>query len=133
MFNSATPWAAASQSLLSSTIFWSLLKFMSIESMMLSNPLILCHSCLLLLSIFPSIKVFSHESTLPIKWPKYWTFKFSKSFQVFLRVDFPQNWLLFSPCSPSDAHKYSPAPHFESISSSVFSILYGPTLASVHD
>ena len=73
-----TLWIAAHQALLSFTISWNLLKFMSIESVMLSNHLILCHP-LLFLSIFPSIKVFSSESALPIRWPKYWSFSFSIS------------------------------------------------------
>ena len=72
-----TPWTAAHQAPLSCTISWSLLKFMSIESMMLSNHLILCHPLLLLPSIFPSIRVFSNESALRNRWPKYWSFSFS--------------------------------------------------------
>ena len=74
----ATLWTAAHQVSLSSTICWSLLKLMSIEIVMPSNHLILCCS-LLLPSIFPSIRVFSHESALHIKWPKYWSFNFSIS------------------------------------------------------
>ena len=66
------PWTAARQASLSFTIFWSLLKLMSIESMMPSNHLILCHSLLLMPSIFPSIRIFSNESALCIRWPKYW-------------------------------------------------------------
>ena len=73
----ATPWIAACQASLSFTISWSLLKLMSIESVMPSNNLILCGLLLLLPSIFPSIRVFSHESALHIKWPKYWSFNFS--------------------------------------------------------
>ena len=65
------------QASLSSTISWSWLKFMSIESMMLCNHLILCYPLLLLPSIFPSIRAFSNESALPIRWPKYWSFSFS--------------------------------------------------------
>ena len=65
------------QALPSSVISWSLLKFRSIESVMLSNRLILCHPFLLLLSIFPSMRVFSNELTLRIRWPKYWSFSFS--------------------------------------------------------
>ena len=61
------------------TIFWSLLRFMSIELVMLSNHLILCHLLLLLPSIFPGIKVFSNESALRIRWPRYWSFSFSIS------------------------------------------------------
>ena len=64
---------------LSSTIFWSLLKFMPIESVMPSNHLILCHPLLLLPSIFPSMRIFSSESVLHIRWPKYWRFSFSLS------------------------------------------------------
>ena len=77
--NSAVSWAAAHQISLSFTISWSLLKFMSIESMMSSNHLILCHPLLLLPSVFPSIRVFSNQSALPIRWPKYWSFSFSIS------------------------------------------------------
>ena len=73
-----TPWTVACQASLSFTISWSLLKFMSIESMMPSSHLILCHP-LLLPSIFPSIRVFSNESALRIRWPKYWCLSFSIS------------------------------------------------------
>ena len=75
----ATPWTAAHQASLSFTISQSLLKFTSIESVMLSNHLILSCPLLLLPSIFPSIKVFSSESALRIRWPKYWSFSFSIS------------------------------------------------------
>jgi len=74
-----TPWTAACQASLSFTISQSLLKFMSIESVMPSDHLILCCPPLLLPSIFPSIKVFSNESALSIRWPKYWSFIFSIS------------------------------------------------------
>ena len=74
-----TSWTAACQASLSFTIFWSLLKLMSIESVMPSNHLILCHPLLLLPSIFPSIRVFSNESALCIRWPKYWSFNFNIS------------------------------------------------------
>ena len=73
----ATPWTAAPHASLSITNTWSLLKLMSIELVMPSNHLILCHPLLLLLSILPSIRVFSNESLLRIKWPKYWSFSFS--------------------------------------------------------
>ena len=75
---SGTPWTAACQASLS-FISWSLLKLMSIESVMPSNHLILCHPLLLLPSVFPSIRVFSNESGLHIRWPKYWSFCFSIS------------------------------------------------------
>jgi len=73
----ATPWTAARQVSLSITNSWTLLKIMSIESMMPSNHLILCHP--LLPSILPSIRVFSSESVVQIRWPKYWNFSFSIS------------------------------------------------------
>ena len=75
----ATPWTAASQASLFCIISWGLLKLMSIELMILSNCLILCHLLLVLPSIFPSIRVFSNESALHIRWPKYWSFGFSIS------------------------------------------------------
>ena len=83
-----TPWTAARQASLSITNFRSLLKLMSIESVMPSNHLILCCPFLLPPSIFPSIRVFSNESVLPIRWPKYWSFSFNQSFQWIFRTDF---------------------------------------------
>ena len=71
-----TPWTAACQASLTITNFWSLLKFISIKSVVSSNHLILCCPLLLLPSTFPSIRAFSNESVLPIKWPKYWSFSF---------------------------------------------------------
>ena len=75
----ATPWTEACQASLSITNSWSLPKLMSITLVMPSNHLILCHPLLLLPSIFPSIRVFSSESVLCIRWPKYWSFSFSMS------------------------------------------------------
>ena len=75
----ATPWTAPCQASLSFTISWHLLKLISIESMMTSNCLVLCHPFLLLPSIFPSIRVFSNESVVRMRWPKYWSFSFSIS------------------------------------------------------
>ena len=75
----AIPWTTAHQASLSFTISQSLRKLMSIESVMPSNHLVLCHSLLLLPSVFPSIKVFSNDSTLRIRWAKYWNFSFSIS------------------------------------------------------
>jgi len=77
--NSAIPWTAARQASLSITNSWSLLKLMSIESVILSNHLILCHPLLLPPSIFPRIRIFSNDSVLHIRWPKYWSFSFSIS------------------------------------------------------
>ena len=74
-----TPWTAAHQASLSITNSWSLLKLMSIESVMPSNHLILCHPLFLLPSIFPSIRVFSNESTLRMRWPQYWSLSFNIS------------------------------------------------------
>jgi len=74
-----TPWTVAHQASLSFTISWSLLKFMSFESVILSSHLILCRLLLLLPSIFPSIRVFSSKLALCISWPKYWSFSFSMS------------------------------------------------------
>ena len=75
----STPWTAAHKASLSIINSWSLLKLMSIESVMPSNHLILCYPLLLLPSIFPSIKVFSNESALHIRWPKCWSFSFNIS------------------------------------------------------
>ena len=88
-----TPWTTACRDSLSFNIFRSLLQFMSIESVMLSNHLILCRLLLLLLSIFPSIRVFPNESALCITWPEYWSFSFSitpsseYSGLIFFRMD----------------------------------------------
>ena len=74
-----TPWTAACQAFLSFTMSWNLLKFVSIQSVILSNDLMLCFSLPLLPSIFPSVRVFSNESALHIGWPKYWSFSISTS------------------------------------------------------
>ena len=73
----STPWIASRQTSVPSTISWSLLKFMSIGSMMQSNHLILCHPLFIVTSIFSSMRVFSNESILRIQWPKYWSFSCS--------------------------------------------------------
>ena len=98
-----------------------------IESLMPSNHLIPCCPLLLLPSILPSIRVFSNESTLCMRQPKYWSFSFSISpFQWIFRVDFHWNWLVWYPCCPRDSPKFPPAPQLESINSLVLSLLYGP-------
>ena len=79
MSNSATPWTAAHQASLYFTISWSLLKLVSVQLVMPSNNLVICCPLLLLPSIFPRIRVFSNESALCIRWPKYWGFRFSYS------------------------------------------------------
>ena len=90
-----TPWTAACQASLSITNSWSLLKLMSIESVMLSNHLVLYHPLLLPPSIFPNIMVFSSESVLQIRWPKYWSFSFSigPSNEYSVLITFRMNWL----------------------------------------
>ena len=79
-------WIEACQASLSYTISWSLLRFMSIELVMLFNHLILCHSLLLLPLIFPSVRVFSNESTLRTRWPKYWRFSISPFNEYSFRI-----------------------------------------------
>ena len=90
-----TPWTAARQASLSITRSRSLLKLMSIESVMPSNHLILCRPLLLLPSVFPSIRVFSNESVLHIRWPKYWSFSFniSSSNEYPGLISFRMDWL----------------------------------------
>ena len=98
----ATPWTAARQASLSISSFQSLLKLMSIESVMPSNHFILCHPFLLLPSIFPSIRVFSKESVLCIRWPKYWSFSFSisPSIEYSGLISFRMDWLDFAVQGP---------------------------------
>ena len=129
----ATSWTAARQASLSFTISWSLFKFMSTESEMPSNHLILCHPLLLLPSIFPSIRVFSNELALGIKWPKYWSISFSisPSSEYSGLISFRIDW--FDLRAVQGTFKSPPAPQFKSINSSVLSFLYSPTLISIHD
>ena len=87
-----TPWIAARQASLSITNSWSLLKLMSIELVMLSNRLILCHPFLLLSSIFPSNRFFSKESVLHIRYPKYWNFSISPSNEPSGLISFIMDW-----------------------------------------
>ena len=91
----ATPWTAAHQASLSITVSRSLLRLMSIESVMPSNHLTLCHPLLLLSSVFPSIRVFSNESVLRIRWLKYWSFSFSisPSNEYSELISFKMDWL----------------------------------------
>ena len=107
---------------------------MSIKSVMPSSHPILCHSLLLLPPIPPSIRVFSSESTLCMRWPNYWSFQLQHhSFQRNPRADLLQNGLLGSPCSPRDSQESSPTPQFKSIDSLALSFLHSPTLTSIHD
>ena len=117
-----TPWTAAHQASLSITNSQSLLKLMSIKSVMPSNHLILCHPLLLLPSVFPSIRVFSKKSVLCIRWPKYWSFSFSisPSNEYSGLISFRMDWLDLL-CSPRNSQESSPTPQFKSISSSALS------------
>ena len=100
---------------------------MSIESVMLSNHLILCHPLLLLPSIFPNIRVFSNELSLHIRCPKYWSSRISLSNEYSGLISFKIDWF---DCSPKGSQESSPA-QFERIISSALSLLYGPVLTSV--
>ena len=127
----ATPWTAAHKASLSTTNSQRLLKLMSITSLMPSNHLLFCHPLLLPL-IFPSIKVFSNESFLHIRCPKYWSFNFSTSLsnECTGLISFR---MVGSPCSPRDSQESSPTPQFKNISCSVFSFLSSSTLTFIHD
>ena len=122
------------QASLSITNSQSLFKLMSIESVMPSNHLILCHPLLLLPSIFPSIRFFSNELALRIRWLRYWSFNFSisPSNQYSGLISFRIEWFDLL-CYPRDFQESSPAPQFKSIDSSVLSLLYVPTVTSIHD
>ena len=128
----ATPWMAAHQASLSFTISWSLLKLMSVESVMPSSHLVLCRPLFLLPSVFPSIRVFSNESALNIRWPKYWSFSFgiSPSNEYSGLLYFKIDW--FDLFVVRGTLQSSPAPQFENISFSALSVLYGKILTSVH-
>ena len=130
----ATPWTAARQASLSITNTHSLIKLTSIKLVMPSNHLMLCHPLLLLPSIFPSIRAFSSETVLCIRWPKYWSFSLSisPSNRIF-RTDFLWDGLVGFPCSPSDSQGFSLTPLFKSINSSALIFLYSPTLTSIHN
>ena len=129
--NSATPWTAACQASLSITNSRSLLKLMSIELLMPSNHIIFCCPLLLLPSIFPRIKVFSKESVLHIKWPKYWSSSISPSNEYSGLISFRIDWLDL--LAAQGTQESSPTPQFKSINSSVLSFLYDPTLTSMPD
>ena len=99
-----------------------------------SNHLILCRPTLLPPSIFPSIEVFSNETVLQIRWPKYWSFSFSISpSNEYLGLIYLWDGLVGSPCSTRDSQECSPTPQFKSIHSSALSFLFSPTLTSIHD
>ena len=130
----ATPWTAACQASLSITNSRSLLKPMSIESVMPSSHLILSSLLLLLPLIFPSIRVFSSELVLCITWPAYWSFSFSisPSNEYSRLISFWIDWLDLLAVQGT-LKECSPTPQFKSISSSVLSFLYSPTLTFIYD
>ena len=129
----ATPWPAAHQASLSFTTSRSLLKLMSIESVMPSNHLILCRPLLLPPSIFPSIRVLSNESVLHIRWPKYWSFSFSisPSDEYSGLISFRVDWLDL--LEVQGTHESSPTSQFKSTNSSALSFLYSPNVRSIYD
>ena len=128
-----TPWTTACQASLSITNSRSLLKLMSSELVMTSNHLILCCPLLLPPSIFPSIRTFSNESVLCIRWLKYHLMHQHQSFQWIFRTECREEGQVRSPCSRRDSQESSPTLQFKSINSLVLSILYSPTLISIHD
>ena len=129
-----TPWTAVQLASLSCTIARSLLKLMCIESMLPSNHLILCGPLLLLFSIFPSIRVFSNESALRMKWPKYWSFSFniSPSNEHPGLISFKMDWLDLSLLSKGLSRVFSDT----TVQKHQFfgdQLSYSPTFTSIHD
>ena len=130
-----TPWTAACQASLSITNSQSLLKPISIASEIPSNHLILCHPLLLPPSIFPSIRGFSNESVLPIRWPKYWSFSFSispsndHSGLITVKIDWLDLLAVQGTLKSLLQHHSSKALIFQK----ALSFLYSPTLTSIHD
>ena len=128
-----TLWPAASQASLSITNSRSLLRLKALESVMSSSHLILCHLLLFLPSVVPRIRVFSNESTLHMRWPKYWNFSFSisPSNQYSGLTSFRMDSLNL--LAVQGTLESSPTPQFKSINSLALSFLYGPTLTFIHD
>ena len=133
MSDSATPWTAAQQASLSITSSRSLLKLMSIESVMPSNHLILCRHLLLLPSIFPSIRGFSSESVLHIRWPRYWSFSFSirpcNEYSVLISLGWT-GWISLQSKGLSRVFSNTTVQKHQF---SALSFLYSPTLTAIHD
>ena len=129
----AAPWIAARQASLSITNSRSSLRLTSIESVMPSSHLILCRPLLLLPPIPPSIRVFSHESALCMRWPKYWSFSFSiiPSKEISGLISFRMDWLDL--LAVQGTLKSLLQDQFKSINSLVLSLLHSPTLTSIHD
>ena len=134
MSYSGTPWTTAHQASLSITNSWSLPKLTSIESVMPSNHVILYCPLLILPPIFPSNRVFSNESVLCIRCPKYWLFSFSisPSNEYSELISYKIDWFDLLAVQ-GDSQESSPSPQFKSINFLVLSLLYSPTLTSIHD
>ena len=124
----ATPWIVAHQASLTITNSRNSHKLMSIRSVMPSSHLILCRP-----PVLPSIRAFSNESTLRMRWPKYWSFSFSISpaNEYPGLISFRMDWLDL--LAVQDSQESSPTPEFKSINSLALSFLYSPTLTSIHD
>ena len=126
-----TPWTEAHQVSLSFAISQSLLKFMSIASVMLSNHLILCYTLLLLPSVFPSIRIFSSESALCIRWPKYWSFSISPSSEYSWLISFKID--RFDLLAVQELSRVFSSTTVKSINSVVLCLFYGSALTTVHN
>ena len=131
--DSFRPHGLQHQASLSITNSRSLLKLMSIESVVSSSHLNLCRPLLLLSSVFPRIRFFSNESVLHIRWPKYWSYSFSisPSNEYSGLISFRMDWLNF--LAVQGNLKSFPTPQFKSISSLALNFLYSPALTSIHD
>ena len=125
----ATPWTAARQASLSLTISGSLPKFMSVTLVTSSSHLILWRHLLLLPSIFPSIRDLCNESA--VRWPKYWMFQ-HQSFQWVFRVDFPWDWLVWSPCCLGLSRVFSSTTVRRHRCPLALCLLYGPAFTAIH-
>ena len=128
-----TQWTAARQASLSITSFQSLLKLMSIQSVMMSNHLILCHPLLLLPSIFPNIRVFSSGQFFTSGGQSIGVSTSVAVLPMNIQGWFPLGWTGWIYLCPRDSQESSPTPQFKSINSSVLSFLHSPTLTSIHD
>ena len=128
-----TPWTATLQASLSITNSWSLLKLMSIKSVMPSNHLILCQHLLHLPSLFPSIKVFSNESILHITCPNIGVSASASVLLMNIQDWFPLWLIALISLKSKDSQRSSSMPQFKSFSALALSFLYGPTLKSIHD
>ena len=128
-----TLWTAAHQAFLSITNSWSLLKLMSIISMMPSNHLILCCPLLLCLQSFLASGFFPVSQLFASGGQSIGVSASASVLSMNIQDWFPYNWLVGSPCSPRDSQESSPTPQFKSINSSALSFLYSPSLTSIHD